>query len=885
MIKNFAHSLSFKAALSGKWIVLALAFIFVHGCGKVAEVSEAGAVQGASGPLKLVAAELTMVSLGVPYKEIIKIEGGIGPYAVNVVSGKLLEGLKLDATTGIISGTVDKSQTGVTESLAVKVTDAAGNTADQSYTLKASDYTFEITPESVPTVTPTIGFSMQLGAVGAEAPLTYSVSGNLPLNFEISESGTIRTTGIHVPASSANTNWPIVVTGKDKNGVSAQRSLTIAVGAAPVITDLNVVTSTLPTMTAGGSYIGVVGVTGGKPPYTYAVSFGSLPSGLSLSSTTGELSGTLPHSLRGSSYTFQITVQDSVNNTDVQGFSGTINTYSTTILPATLSAATPGANYSATITTIGGQSAYSYTITSGTLPSGLSLSSSGDITGSVAESEAGNAPSITVRSTDANGVFNTATYSLAVSSFAVSVTTTTLNNAVESTAYTNSGTALAATGGTSPYTYEYTGTLPSGVGLTSSGTFFGTPSSGSGALAGGTSYTIQVRARDAINRVSARQALTLTVTVSAPVVTAGSLTNAVLGNAYNVTLAASGGRSPYSYALASGSLPTGLSLSAGGVISGTATSAATCPASQFGIQVTDALSQVSASSLKCITTVSGVTITTSTLAAIVTGQSYSATLAASGGSTPYTFSVSGLPSGISLNSSTGALSGFVNDPVGSYTVYFTVTDSSSPPVSQTRSYTMAVIDPVTITTSTLVRGATGKVYGPVTLTSSGGTSPITFAVTSGSLPSGLSMSSAGVISGTPANSAAGNNYGVHNFNVVATDANGKTSTAASLTINITAAPKIANTSLPPAVLSTPYAVDLKRTGGANPFINSTNIAFANYVGSHRFTFGSQFKYNYGSHFRYSNIDGGFTVYRQCYRNGCLWFSRYQSPESKSTFCR
>ena len=73
------------------------------------------------------------------------------------------------------------------------------------------------------------------------------------------------------------------------------------------------------------------------------------------------------------------------------------------------------------------------------------------------------------------------------------------------------------------------------------------------------------------------------------------------------------------------------------------------------------------------------TITTSSLPAGTVGVAYSSKIAASGGSTPYIYGASNLPSGLSISSSTGALTGVpASNSVGTKTVAVTVKDSTQP---------------------------------------------------------------------------------------------------------------------------------------------------------------------------------------------------------------
>src|SRR5579859_2498835 len=151
--------------------------------------------------------------------------------------------------------------------------------------------------------------------------------------------------------------------------------------------------------------------------------------------------------------------------------------------------------------------------------------------------------------------------------------------------------------------------------------------------------------------------------------------------------------------------------------------------------------------------VSSLTITTSTLSPAVVQSTYQASMTASGGKQPYTWSIAAgsLPPGLHLTSSTGTISGMPSQS-GTFNFSAQVQDSSSPlktvtgPVAVTVSSTTS---PLQITTSSLPAGKVGTTY-QATLTASGGTQPYIWSAPSGSLPPGLTLnSSTGVLSGSP----------------------------------------------------------------------------------------------------------------------------------------
>jgi len=137
-----------------------------------------------------------------------------------------------------------------------------------------------------------------------------------------------------------------------------------------------------------------------------------------------------------------------------------------------------------------------------------------------------------------------------------------------------------------------------------------------------------------------------------------SLPAATRGNLYTASISVSGGRVPYTFTLLSGSLPPGLSLSLAGVISGTPTTNGTYT---FTIRVIDDNSDSDTQPLTIVvsTTPPPLTINTTSLPGGTVGQAYSQFISVTGGTTPYSFSITSgsLPPGLSLNTTTGRISG------------------------------------------------------------------------------------------------------------------------------------------------------------------------------------------------------------------------------------
>src|SRR5256885_9096198 len=217
---------------------------------------------------------------------------------------------------------------------------------------------------------------------GQTASFSVAATGTAPLNYQWKKNG-IAVSGASssaytTPATSTSDSgaqFTVIVSNSAGSVTSSAGVLTVSAS----IPALQITSSQLPGGTVGSAYSATLNASGGSTPYTWSVTSGALPNGLTLNSA-GSVSGTPSI---GGSFPFTVQAQDAAAHSP--SASRTI-TVSASIPPLQITGSqlpdgTVGSAYSATLNASGGSTPYSWSVSSGALPTGLSLSSAGTVSG------------------------------------------------------------------------------------------------------------------------------------------------------------------------------------------------------------------------------------------------------------------------------------------------------------------------------------------------------------------------------------------------------------------------------------------------------------------------------------------------------------------------
>ena len=472
---------------------------------------------------------------------------------------------------------------------------------------------------------------------------------------------------------------------------------------------------------------------------TWSITQGLLPPGITLNSATGVISGTAS----GSGFYVWVLQATSASDTGTGSYEINIIGGALSLNVNTLNQrVSTNSALNVQLGAVGGVPPYTWSFAPGTISNGLSISTTGVVSGTPIT------PGVTTLNIvlrDSGGT----TAEAQVILFVLGITTLTLPPAPLNTAYSQT---LQVSGAQVPVTWSISGPtpLPPGFSLSAQGILAGFPTV-SGV------YTFSVTATDFIqNTATVRYTLAVGASFS---ITTSTLPNAAIGVSYSQVLQAAGGVVPYTWS-ATG-LPAGLTLNAStGTLQGTPTTVGT---QSIAVTATDASLATTRSNL--VLTVDPLSISTNTLPPGIVGVSYSAGLNVAGGQPQLTWAIlnGSLPPGLALNSSSGAINGTPTTS-GNYPFNATVTYGATGVIAQKPlSIQVSVPSGLIISTgASLPSGSINAQYSQ-TLAATGGRPPYTWALLSGSLPTGLTFSSNGAIAGTPLG------VGTANFTIGVTD--------------------------------------------------------------------------------------------------------------------
>lgn len=720
--------------------------------------------------------------------------GGAYPYrAWSEPAGVLASlGLSLNSATGVISGFIPALAEKKDYPVTFRLEDNAGTIVDKPLILRVSG--ISITTTTLSEAVNNIFYSQAIATQGGIPGLTWSITaGTLPPGLLIGA-----TTGVISGIPTASGSFTFTVSVTDSTAATSAKQFTIQIQQDV----LSIATASFSAMKTNSPVNVILQGAGGVRPYRWSLTSGAFPTGsIVLDANGGNIAGT--PTVAGD-YTFEITLTDKLGAIAKKTYTVPVRDNLNITTSSLKSWATGQPGYVDTLTATGGRGTYTWSIPSGTLPTGLTLNgTTGVISGT--PTVAGTY-SVTIQVTDSGELVETVTkqFNITISS-AMVISTASLPVTTKSAPYL---AALESSGGTPTIHWSST-QLPAGLTLNvNSGVVSGsateaglysvvfTVTDGSGASASKT-FVIDVR-----------PALQITTTTLKP------WTQGVGGYVENLTK--TGGLGPYKWEWGVGTSPAPVGL----VLNSTSGAITGAPSNTYSngytilLRLTDANGAVTTASINnfVVNPPMSISPSLSLLSPATPGIVYQGMIALTGGTAPYIWSVQSgtLPTGLTIDPNSGIISGI---PTAAGTSNFSVqaTDASGATIIQSLHITVA--DPLVISSSATLPSVALQASYSNTLTATGGKAPYTWSVTTGTLPIGLSLAPAtGLISGIATAP------GKYDFDVQLADSGSRTITKTlSITVGGTGSVSVATTALPGGEVNIAYTYTLSGTGGTRPY--------------------------------------------------------------------
>jgi hypothetical protein len=293
----------------------------------------------------------------------------------SITTGQLPQGLSLNPSTGLISGTPAIPQI---QTFRVRATYqfVVGQTSfvERTYAFNTDIELAFVTASPLAPATAQVPVTRQILASGPVS--SFSFTHNLPSGVTVSSSQgspVVTLSGVF-PAVASPATYQITVTAFGGTYIGQEKTQQYEIRVYPFPS----LSPPPASAQVGQAYSGQLAVTGGVAPFVFDIPGGALPPGLVLNASTGAISGT-PEA--AGVYSFTARAKDANGAQATVAAQITVQPPALTITTETLPAGRAGDRYETRIAASGGQPPYTFTMASGALPPGLSLRADGLLEG------------------------------------------------------------------------------------------------------------------------------------------------------------------------------------------------------------------------------------------------------------------------------------------------------------------------------------------------------------------------------------------------------------------------------------------------------------------------------------------------------------------------